>query len=413
MLTAYFKDPHTLARYRQGPAGPTLEDFVAWLAERGYQRGSVRRAVRAAHHFALWAADTGLTLPQLDRTALAACGEHLQRHHRLKYAGGNSRHGFVGAGHFVDFLAETDRLVCPQPAVSITPEPALLATFRRWMSTQRGTLAVTLDNYRLTLLDLLQRLGDQPERYDAQALRAFVHDRASRYGLGHAKQVVTAVRMFLRFLVATGQCAAGLDQAIPTIAHWRLARLPKYLSGEAVERVIASCDLTVSIGVRDRAVLLLLARLGLRAGDVADLRLAAIDWQAGTVLVAGKNRRQCRLPLPQDAGDAILAYLEQRPVVDDGHVFVTAVAPIKGLSYQTVGQIVTRAMHRADIQAPIHGARLLRHSAATRMLREGMSLPAIGVVLRHASVETTAVYAKVDVQLLRQIARPWPEVTSC
>jgi site-specific recombinase XerD len=219
--------------------------------------------------------------------------------------------------------------------------------------------------------------------------------------------------MFLRFLVATGQCAAGLDQAIPTIAHWRLARLPKYLSGEAVERVIASCDLTVSIGVRDRAVLLLLARLGLRAGDVADLRLAAIDWQAGTVLVAGKNRRQCRLPLPQDAGDAILAYLEQRPVVDDGHVFVTAVAPIKGLSYQTVGQIVTRAMHRADIQAPIHGARLLRHSAATRMLREGMSLPAIGVVLRHASVETTAVYAKVDVQLLRQIARPWPEVTSC
>jgi site-specific recombinase XerD len=119
------------------------------------------------------------------------------------------------------------------------------------------------------------------------------------------------------------------------------------------------------------------------------------------------------LPLPQDAGDATLAYLQQRPVVNDGHVFVTALAPIKGLSYQTVDQIVTRAMHRVGIEAPRHGAHLLRHSAATTMLREGMSLSAIGVVLRHASVETTAIYAKVDVRLLRDIAGPWPEVASC
>lgn len=413
MLTAYFKDPVTLVRYRQGPAGPDLDEFVAWLVERGYRRGSVRRSVRATHHFALWAERTGLTLPQLDRTVLAAFGEHLKRHHRLKYSGGDYRHAFVGACHFVDFLAATDRLARPEPDVSAPPEPVLLAAFRRWMHAQRGTLDVTLNNYRLTLLDLLQTVGAQPDRYNAEALRGFVLDRASRHGLGKAKLVVTAVRMFLRYLVATGQCAAGLDQAIPTIAHWRLARLPKYLSAEAVERVIASCDLTIPIGVRDRAVLLLLARLGLRAGDVAGLKLTAIDWQAGTILVAGKNRRECRLPLPQDVGDAILAYLEQRPAVNDEHVFVTAVAPMKGLSYQTVGQIVTRAMQRAGIDAPIHGAHVLRHSAATGMLRQGMSLPAIGVVLRHASVETTAVYAKVDVQLLRQIARPWPEVTSC
>jgi site-specific recombinase XerD len=288
-----------------------------------------------------------------------------------------------------------------------------MIAFRRWMHAQRGTLDITLDNYRLTLLNLLQTLGDRPDRYDATTLRAFVLDQASRHGPCHAKQVVTAVRMFLRFLVAMGQCAAGLDQAIPTIAHWRLAHLPKYLPGEAVERVIASCDLTTSIGVRDRAVLLLLARLGLRAGDVAGLKLTSIDWETGTLLVAGKNRRECRLPLPQDAGDATLAYLQQRPVVNDGHVFVTALAPIKGLSYQTVGQIVTRAMHRVGIEAPRHGAHLLRHSAATTMLREGMSLSAIGVVLRHASVETTAIYAKVDVRLLRDIAGPWPEVASC
>ena len=413
MLTAYFKDPLTLIRYQQGPAGLDLEAFITWFEELGYRHASIRSSIRAAHQFSLWAESRGLTSPQCDSVALAAYGEHLERHHRLKQPSGNFTHTFVGAHHFIDFLAATDRLAYPDPALSTPSEPALLAAFRHWMHTQRGTIDATVNNYQLTLIDLIQALGDQPNQYDAKALRAFVLDRASRHGLGKAKQVVTAVRMFLRFLIAMGQCTVGLDHAIPTIAHWRLASLPKYLSIEAVERVIASCDLTLPIGVRDRAILLLLARLGLRAGDVAGLMFTAIDWQAGTILVAGKNRRECRLPLPQDVGDAILAYLEQRPIINDGPVFVTAVAPIKGLSYQTVGQIVTRAMHRAGIQAPIHGAHILRHSAATRMLREGVSLPTIGVMLRHASIETTAIYAKVDVQLLRQVARPWPEVTSC
>lgn len=409
MLTAYFKDPQTLARYQEDPAGPDLEAFAAWLTQRGYQRSCGRRCVRAAHRFTQWASNVGMPLPQLDREALEAFGKQLPQ----QRSSAGFAHVLAGARHFIDFLATMGRLVNPASASATAPEPALMIAFRRWMHAQRGTLDITLDNYRLTLLNLLQTLGDRPDHYDANTLRAFVLDQASRHGPGHAKQVVTAVRMFLRFLVAMGQCAAGLDQAIPTIAHWRLARLPNYLSGEAVEGVIASCDLASPIGVRDRAVLLLLARLGLRAGDVAGLKLTVIDWHRGTVLVAGKNRRECRLPLPQDAGDATLAYLEQRPVVNDAHVFLTALAPIRGVSYQTVGQIVTRAMHRAGIDAPIHGAQVLRHSAATRMLREGMSLPAIGVVLRHASVETTAVYAKVDVQLLREIAGPWPEVPSC
>jgi site-specific recombinase XerD len=189
--------------------------------------------------------------------------------------------------------------------------------------------------------------------------------------------------------------------------------LPKYLSAEAVERVITSCDLSTHTGVRDRAVLLLLARLGLRAGDVAGLTFPAIDWSAGTIRVAGKNRREARLPLPQDVGDAVLAYLEQRPDVNDVHVFITTTAPLRRLSRRTVSKIVRRAIQRSEIQAPIHGAHVLRHSFATAMLREGVSLPTIGSVLRHASIETTAIYAKVDTPLLRQVARPWPEIPSC
>ena len=167
------------------------------------------------------------------------------------------------------------------------------------------------------------------------------------------------------------------------------------------------------MGVRDHAVLLLLSRLGLRAGDVAGLLLNDIDWPSGTLCVTGKNRRECRLPLPQDAGDAVLAYLQQRPRIRDTHLFLTAVAPVRGMTYQTVGQIVTRALRRVGIEMPRYGAHVLRHSAATGMLREGMSLSSIGVVLRHASIETTAVYAKVDVPRLRAIARPWPEVATC
>lgn len=245
-----------------------------------------------------------------------------------------------------------------------------------------------------------------------RALRAFILDRARCHGIGRAKTVVTAVRMFLRFLIAVGRCPPGLDHAIPTIARWRLASLPRYLSAEAIERMLASCELTTLLGLRDRAVLLL-ARLGLRAGDVAALQRSDIDWRVGTVQVAGKNRRHTRLPLPQEVGDAILRYFEHRPAVDHHHIFLTTVAPCKGLAYQTVGKIATQAMHRAGIETPVHGAHVLRHSAATQMLHHGVPLPAIGAVLRHASVETTAGYAKVDRHLLQLVAKPWREVGTC
>jgi integrase/recombinase XerD len=413
MLTRYFKDPLTLESYRAGPAGPYLDEFIRWLEEQGYRRRCIRRHLRGANHFLRWARRARLTDQNLDAEALAAFGKYLQKHHCLKYPSGPHNHNFVGARHIVRFLEATGR-VARSVWVELAPaEPELLLAFRRWMQTQRGTTEATLNNYRLPLLDLLQTLGDQPEQFEAKALRDFILDRARHRGIEQAKTAVTAVRMFLRFLIAMGRCTPGLEHAIPTIARWRLASLPKYLPAEDVERVIASCDLTTLIGVRDRAVLLLLARLGLRAGDVAALKLGYIDWQGGALQVVGKNRRTSRLPLPQEVGDAILDYFTQRPPVTDDHLFITTRGPFKGLSYQTVGQIATRAIQQAGVKAPVHGAHLLRHSAATEMLRQGLSLTAIGIVLRHASIETTTIYAKVDRQRLRQVARPWPEVLPC
>jgi site-specific recombinase XerD len=278
----------------------------------------------------------------------------------------------------------------------------------------RGTTDATLKNYRLTIIALLRTLGEQPERFEAHALRHFVRARAEQQGIARAKTVVTAVRMFLRFLIALGRCHPGLDQAIPTMAHWRLASLPRYLPPEAVERVLRSCDVTTGSGLRDRAVLLLLARLGLRASDVAALKWGDINWHDGTLCVAGKNRRQTRLPLPQEVGNALLDYaVHQRPRIPSEHVFLTVTAPLKPASPQTISQIAARALHRAEVESPIYGAHVLRHSAATQMLRQGASLPSIGAVLRHASVETTAHYAKVDIALLRDVARAWPEGAPC
>jgi site-specific recombinase XerD len=413
MLTTYLKKPLTRERYRSGPAGPHLDEFTSWLEARGYRPRLILRLLRGVHHFSRWAHSTGLSIQALDAEALETFRHHLHNQRRLRYPSGHYTHRFLAARHFVMFLAATGRVTAPASMRRTAAEPQLLGEFRHWMHTHRGTTMATLNNYRLTLLDLLETLGDQPVQYDARALRAFILDRACRHGIGQAKTVVTSVRMFLRFLIAVGRCTPGLDHAIPTIARWRLASLPRYLSAEAIERMIASCELTTLLGRRDRAVLLLLARLGLRAGDVAALQLSDIDWQAGTVQVAGKNRRHTRLPLPQEVGDAILRYFERRPAVDNHHVFLTTVAPCKDLSYQTVGQIATRAMHRAGVEVPRHGSHVLRHSAATQMLRHGVPLSAIGAVLRHVSMETTAGYAKVDRQLLQQVARPWPEVISC
>jgi len=188
-----------------------------------------------------------------------------------------------------------------------------------------------------------------------------------------------------------------------------MARCTQYVSADAVQRIIDACDATRPEGARDRAILLLLARLGLRAGDIVGLELRDLDWAAARVRVVGKGRREARLPLPQEVGDAILAYLRARRAgVTCDRVFLRARAPWRPLATSScVSAIVKRAMVRAAVAAPTRGAHLLRHSAATAMLRDGISLPAIAVVLRHRSVETTAHYAKVDTELLRSVAQPW------
>ncbi len=277
----------------------------------------------------------------------------------------------------------------------------------------RGLTETTLDVYERVLVGLLETLGDEVHAYSAESLRAFVLERARPHGIERAKSIAVAVRAFLRFLGATGRCAPGMDYAIPGFACWQLSAVPQYLPSEDVERVIDSCADDAN-GLRDRAVLLLLARLALRASEVAALRFADVDWNNGSILVCGKARRQALLPLPQEVGDAMLLYLQRgRPSLQVPEVFTTVKAPLRPLTRAAVTHIVRSALRRTGIESPINGAHVLRHSAATTMLRQGASLADVGAVLRHRSVRTTAHYAKVDFDLLSQIAQPWPEVSSC
>jgi site-specific recombinase XerD len=222
--------------------------------------------------------------------------------------------------------------------------------------------------------------------------------------------------MFVRFLVADGRCASGLDGAIPVLAHWRLSSLPRYLPGEDVERLIEACDVSSAVGQRDRAILLLLARLGLRAGDIVQLRLDDVDWRDAWIHVSGKGRREARLPLTQEVGDALVTYLTHgRPPTAADAVFVRSRAPFRAFrSHCAVSVIVDHALARAGVTRPSRGAaHLLRHSVATAMLRHGASLQEVAALLRHRSVTTTEIYAKVDVTALQRIAQRWPEVFPC
>jgi site-specific recombinase XerD len=291
-------------------------------------------------------------------------------------------------------------------------EPALVAAFRDWFRMHRGAAEPTLRLYCRGAAELLQTLGDDVGRWTFQAVRQYLLRRASEAGAPTIQKLITSLRAFLRYLSFRGEARYDLDLAIPAVAYWRLATLPRCLSANEVDRLIAACAGGSPARLRDRAIVLMLSRLGLRSGDIAQLRLSDIDWGSGTLQVTGKGRYQVRLPLPQDVGDALLRYLECRPQSGhDDRVFLRNIAPFKPFtSGDGVSNVVRRALQRAGIESPARGAHLLRHTAATEMLRNGVPLDQIGLVLRHRSIDMTAYYAKVDFALLREIAQPWPEV---
>lgn len=374
---------------------PCADGFKIYLERKGYSSTTVVEIVRLLSRWAEWAGDAGFAFDTIE-TGFAASA--------VVFRGSKPGRAPQGAAAlFLEYLRKEALL--PEPSATSVTWPGLTG-FRTWMHEQRGVATSTLDTYQTTLIDLLTSLGDDPAAYTAAAIRAFVLERARPHGRGRAQGIAVATRAYLRYLIANGRCPIGRDHAVPGFANWQLATVPRSLPVDDLARVLAACDGDERL--RDRAVVLLLARLGLRASEVAGLRFAAIDWAAGELTVTGKGRREERLPLTQEIGEALIAYIERaRPRVPAAHLFLTDTAPIRPVTRVAIKCIVRRALDRAGVASPRRGAHVLRHTAATAMLGHGVSLAGIGAVLRHRSPSVTALYAKVDIALLSDIAQPW------
>lgn len=296
----------------------------------------------------------------------------------------------------------------------------LVEAYKHHQRRTRGLRERTLDGYeRLVRTFVRAALGEDPidpSSLDSADVVGFVAAMQGRFSPGSMKAVRTALRSFFRFLRFEGLCDAQLELAVPRVAHWQLSTLPRYLSDTQLARLLTSLDASGPCGRRDRAIVLCLASLGLRPGELANLRLEDIDWRGGSVRVRERKTRQgAVVPLPRDAGKAIVDYLrEERPATDERRVFVQHRGVRRGwpLSGNTISAVVVRALDRAGVRSPLAGAYVLRHTVASRLVRRGASLKEVADFLGHRSLDTTAIYAKLDLAALREVALPWPvEVT--
>ena len=398
-----------------GPLRPLVDRFTGHLTGLGHTALTMSGYGDAARHFAAWLHLAGKCASDIDADTCADFASHHCRCPSFRRCDRVSAKYARRACRFVRFLSECGAaggLVAPGP----TPMDPSVLLFQDWLRRHRGIAECTVSKHGRMVTRLLGALGTDPARYTAASIRKVILDEARGTSAAYAKTMTTALRGYLRFLAASGACRPELAHAVPTIPQWRLSAMPRYLPADDVARLIASCDVSKAHGLRDKAILLLLARLGLRAGDVLALRLADLCWPEGTLRVRGKGRREVCLPLPQDAGDATLEYVcRARPTSDSDAVFLRSSAPFRPFAgSSTISSLVRLALVRAGIpDPPSRGANLLRHSAATSMLRAGATLDTIGAVLRHRSATTTAHYAKVDVPMLLQVAQPWPGEAPC
>jgi integrase/recombinase XerD len=389
-----------------GPLEPYVDGLRGELERLGYTPLTAAGHVRLVAHLSRWMIQGGLSLSELTPQTVNAYFTERQA------AGYCNSLTARSVRPLLDYLQELGVVAAPGPVTAKTPCERLLGGYRDYLLVERGLAASTVElNVRMVrpfLADQVRADGQlELQRLSVGEISAFVVAQ-SRKRPRSVGRMVTALRSLLGFLHVDGVIDRPLASAVPSVAGWSLASLPKALSSDQVAALLTACDRATSTGCRDFAILTLLVRLGLRAGEVASLALDDIDWRRGEITVRGKANRHDRLPLPGDVGKAIVDYLcYGRPRKARGRtVFVWTHAPYRALTSTAVTTVVANAGRRAGIG--LIGAHRLRHTAATAMLHAGGSLTEIGQVLRHRRVLTTAVYAKVDRQALRLVARPWP-----
>jgi integrase/recombinase XerD len=392
-----------------GPLASHVEAFVAQLLHQGYAQNTIRAKCDLLADLSRWLERRGLPLAVLDECRLT---QFLATRRRQR---NKTRRGDRATGQqLLEHLRELEEIAAVVPRIDRSPVACLTRQFEEFLHAERGLAPTTVSDYSHTARAFLEdRFGGQAlhlERLRPQDLHGFVVREIRRVSRSCGKRAIAALRSFLRFLLQRGAIQNDLARTLPGVATWRLSHLPKTLPPEQVEQLLASCDRSTPTGNRDYAILLLLARLGLRGGEVLAMTLEDLDWERSEIVVRGKGQRLERLPLSAEVGAALACYLRDvRPARETRRVFIRMNAPLQGLAGSSaISCIVQRALRRAGLNPELKGAHLLRHSLATDLLRCGASLSEIGQLLRHRQPTTTQIYAKVDIVALRGIALPWP-----
>ena len=394
---------HASKRIR-GPLLFHIRTVATALAEDGYLEAAAKSKLWCLADLGRWMERKGLTVGNLNEPGLEA----FVRRYRQ-----------VGRGdpktlkQFRDHLRKRGVIADRKPACDRSPLAEILGGYEKHLRSERGLVVVTIRNYQSFVREfLVERFREGPFQFaelKPSDISSFVLRHGPSMSPRRAQLMTAAFRSFFRFLFQHGELKADLAASVPTVADWRLSTVPKYLTPEEVGRMLQACNRRTATGRRDYAILLLLARLGLRGGEVVALELDDVDWRAGEILVRGKGLCDERMPLPVEVGEAVTSYLlRDRPACQTRRVFVRMRAPRGGLNgHSAVTSIVGRALHRAQLHPAVKGAHLLRHSLAISLLRSEATMGEIGEVLRHRRPATTDIYAKVDFEGLRSVALPW------
>lgn len=405
-MTRLFKEP--LACVRQGSLGSCIDRFSEQLAEQGYGNATIRCLRRLAADFCCWTKLRKIGEQTLGQAEVDRCLRYRKSH---RYPRPEDRKTLL---RFLDVLVQQGLVIKNDQPIELSPVDILGQDYLRYLQQERHLAAATIVHYMDIAGRFLRQLyGSEEVRLNflcqADVLN-FVKKESERVRAQRIKYVISALRSFLRYARYRDLVRSDLHACIPGVANWSMASIPRAISPEQVEALLTNCDRLTTVGCRNYAILLLLARLGLRGGEVAGLTLEDVNWEAGELRIRGPSGREDYLPIPNDVGTALADYLcRARPSCLTRHVFIRAKAPHREfVSSSAITDVVQRALKLAGLDPPVKGSHLLRHSLATQMLRQGASLTEIAEVLRHRNQQTTTIYAKVDLDSLRPLALPWP-----
>ncbi len=405
-----FAEGHIVSeQQRESALGAHINTFKSIVSDLGYSPSTIRSQLNLLRSFTKWVQGNHVVIAKINEGSTDRFLTESGRKGAIRRGDNRTLH------RFLDHLRVEGAIPHPEPPLNESPLTDLKSRYEDYLLKERGLSTVTGSRYWPYIQRfLVARFGDNPMRFCElcpQEIDHFLLRHAHERTPKAAQLMVSAMRSFLRFLFRYGETRRDLSTAVPTIPAWRLSEVPKYIKLEEIELVLEACDRATAVGRRNYSILLLIARLGLRAGEVVALELGDINWRTSEFTIRGKGQSCDRLPLPQSAGEALAIYLKNdRPECSTRRVFVRTRAPYRGFKDSTtVSTIVRRTVERSGLSTPSKGAHLLRHSLATGMLRKGASMAEIGELLRHRSPNSTEIYAKVDIEGLRSIARVWPE----